>query len=331
MDEIDPPPQLEPSKTEPLVLEDIVFTSSVGDLTGLTVPFSIATSHKIMEMSFSGGNSVAWPCPYERNEIRIGDLDSVTIKITRPSLEKYLLEISSATPFESKKAQLLMRTLQRNLTLLLNRQNPNPHYGTYFVDLDLPEHQLIYVTPGVRISDSLTIKSEGIYRPLEDDWSSVSNSKLLDFYFDGSFVGEPKSKYFQWFRIIESLEGSKKYLNGMGWRPLFSEKDSAAVKKLAESVGGSRERSVLTGLLKRTLESRDEKLAAFVKHLGIAEYGLGNHKVAVDATFMKQMIDGRNSLFHASSHFDEKLLWNHLFPLVTKIVDLDRISPLPIN
>jgi hypothetical protein len=157
----------------------------------------------------------------------------------------------------------------------------------------------------------------------------------MNYYFDGARASDSKSKYFQWFRIIEHLEGSKKCLNGMGWNTLFTPEEQKALNNFAdtfkETAKETRKSSAIRDLLKRTLESRAEKLAAFLKHLGIAEYGRPGQAVGVEAVILKSVIGARNSLFHAGSTFDETLLWRHLFPLATTTTEVDRNSLLPLD
>jgi hypothetical protein len=318
-----------------IVLEDTVYASSDGDLVGLSVPFSIVTSHQIKEADFSGANAITWQVPYEHAGIRIADFGpfQLTIRGTPPG--KYSLELASDAPFASDKAEVLLVVIQQNLTFLLNRQNPNPHYGTYFIDLDIAECRFIHSTPGARISDHLSIRSEGIYQSQADDWPRSADTQIMKYYFDGARAGDSKSKYFQWFRIIEHLEGSKKYLNGMGWHPFFTAEEQGSLNKFADSFKETnketRKSSAIRELLKRTLESRAEKLAAFLKYLGISEYGRPGHEIGVDAESLKSVIAARNRLFHAGSTLDEALLWGHLFPLATTVTEVDRRSPLLLD
>jgi hypothetical protein len=187
---------------------------------------------------------------------------------------------------------------------------------------------MLQIGEGIHISDSLAIRSEGNYRSENDDWCGVKHSDILEYYCEGARTSEPKSKYFQWFRIIELIEGSSRYRDHKAWTPLFSSAEQNLLGAVADIFGNERKRAILHRLFSQTAQSRHEKLTTFLHELGISEYSLFTQKNEVSADVLRELIRARNELFHAGSKFDERLLWQHLFPLVTAIAKAEHASPI---
>jgi|GEM_PF-1660928 len=324
-----PKPLANPAKQERvLVGETVVLGDSNAPVNGFTVPFSIRSSHDVNSVGFSGQNTISWPVPFNQSDLEVNGIRPLLLEITRTKLDEYLLKVTGKQQLNEPTALELASTLELHLTFLLNRQNPNPHYGTFFVRLDLQDFRSLRVGSGLHITDSLAIRTEGRYQTELDDWKNIAQSDLLEYYAEGSRTSESKSKYFQWFRIIEMLEGSTRYRNRMGWTQLFSGAEQNLLGAIADFLGNERKRAIIRSMFSRTTQARHEKLALFLSELGITEYIVGGNRTPVSPEKLNEIIQARNNLFHAGSNFDEKILWQHLFPLVTAIANAAHMKPL---
>jgi hypothetical protein len=322
--------ELEPAIKRIRVEDKVVLNPNKNAAKGFKVPFSIAPSHGVKSIGFKGENSISWPTPFNQS-ITFEPIGNVSVEITRPKSDEYLLQVTTERQITEANALTLVSALEVHLAFLLNRKNPNPHYGTFSVSMDLHDFDLKYSDHGLHVTESLGVRMEGKYNPEPDDWKRFSISEILKCYGDGTRASEAKSKFFQWFRIIELLEGSQRYRTQMGWSPLFSGIEQNLLGAVADIFANERKNSIVRDLFGRTTQARHEKLALFLKALGIEEYGFAGQKTPVSSNHLKQIITARNNLFHAGSNFDEKLLWQHLFPLVTAIANAEHSAPLVLN
>lgn len=155
--------------------------------------------------------------------------------------------------------------------------------------------------------------------PLSSDAvASLAFNSLRQLYADGLRATTAESKFFHWFIILEEfLENSRSLKSN--FTALFTDQDKAQVRSLADALGDGRKKGHLMSFLEQTLEARHEKLAAILTELGISTAKAPGSSITVNPECCKKLIEQRNTLFHEGAHIDDGLLYNVLFPIVTKL------------
>ena len=236
------------------------------------MPFSIRVTYDVNSVGFSGQNTISWPVPFNQSDLEVNGIRPLLLEITRTKLDEYLLKVTGKQQLDEPTALELASTLEPHLTFLLNRQNPNPHYGTFFVRLDLQDLQIVAGWgSGSHITDSLAIRTEGRYRTEPDDWKNIAQSDLLESITlkDPAPVNPNRNISRKWFRIIEMLEGSTRYRNRMGWTQLFpgAEQNLLGENNSRDFISNERKRAIIRSMFSRTTQARHEKLALFLSEL----------------------------------------------------------------
>ncbi|MCK5679733.1 hypothetical protein KAI46_02865 [bacterium] len=292
----------------------------------ITCPFSLPSSHEIHEVGFRGGNNINLTLPFQQEDF-LGIIGT-SLEINQSEDGKYCFVIVSDS-LEQKEEQVgYLEMVAEYLSFLINRNERNPHYGTNFVQVEWFELKAIPVQENadpfhdvLHISDALAISSTREVTFEEKQVSQGIYHDILRFYFDGLRAEHKKSKYFHWFLILEYLENSIKYKELFNSNKLFDENEEQQLRDVANQMSDGVKKGAILNLLSRTKEFRNYKLLKMINTFGITNIIALGKTEEISLEIIKQLIDGRNSLFHSGSDFPELILWNTLFPLVTHIVE----------
>ena len=216
--------------------------------------------------------------------------------------------------------------LESALSAHYGKNYENGYYGTPFVEVDYFSVQI--TNPGdqrIAITDKLSMKSEA---HLSVDTRILKNlffNPIVSLYNDGLRAQDPKSKFLNWFTIIEEyLERNESLTSKFESR--FSNSEAQEIRQFSQKFGNRG--SSLTNALQLTVLSRHEKLSSILADIGIEAVGREGQQMIITPTICKILIQDRNRLFHKGEILNESRLYNFLFPLVSSIVDL---SPQLIN
>jgi hypothetical protein len=292
----------------------------------ITCPFTLISSHKIEEVGFRGGNNIRLTIPF-KIDTPLG-FTGINLEIDQLEEDKYNIVIISNSLDTKEKQVRFLEKISEYISFLINRKENNPQYGSIFVNIEWFDFKAILLQEDsnsflstAHLTDFWEISSTRPVTISHDDLSSATYNDLLQFYFNGLRAEHKKSKYFHWFLILEYLEKSGKYKNLFNDKKLFDEVEEQEIKNVAEKMNDPVKKGVILNLLSRTKEFRNTKLLKMINCLEITNYNsIGKH-VEITEEIVKTIINGRNALFHSGTKFPEPILWEHLFPLVTLIVE----------
>jgi len=298
----------------------------------ITCPFRLPSSHEIHKIGFRGGNNVELTTPFRLEGI-LGQ-ESTSIEINKQENGKYSIVIVSDSLLKKDEQISFLERVSEYLSFLINKNEKNPHYGTNFVELEWFEFKAIKIQNDddnafhdhLHISDALAISSTRTITLDAEEVSKGTYHDILRFYYDGLRAEHTKSKYFHWFLILEYLENSKKYRAMFNSNKLFDENEKIMLKEVAEKMSDGVKKGAILNLLSRTREFRSYKLFRLIQTLDISEVSFAGKSTEVSEKMIKEIINGRNSLFHSGGAFPEATLWGYLFPLVTQVVDIVSVD-----
>ncbi|MCI5121402.1 MAG: hypothetical protein D3908_09485, partial [Candidatus Electrothrix sp. AUS4] len=191
---------------------------------------------------------------------------------------------------EKEEYVYIYREIAKCISFVINIDEANPHHGTFFIEFnsdqlrsvkiyskqnnrhiedikqllvrygfDETKHKLatVEVQAGAHISVSICVPRSVIID--EKSLLHISACDITQFYYDGLVAEYPKSKYFHWFLILESLEHSDLYKKMFNDR-LFDDTEEKAVRDLAEQMNDGTKKGAILQLLSRTKEVRKTKL-----------------------------------------------------------------------
>jgi hypothetical protein len=124
-----------------------------------------------------------------------------------------------------------------------------------------------------------------------------------------------KSKFFNFFIMIEYIEGSDEFKILVDDNLLFNEQEKSTVRKFISQFD-DRKKNTLASTLRATMLNRQEKLFQYFSELHLS--CISNLQINLDD--IKSIIKQRNALFHASKKLNSDILYDKLFPLVREIV-----------
>jgi hypothetical protein len=142
------------------------------------------------------------------------------------------------------------------------------------------------------------------------------NNLLLDNYYSACFSDAQQSKFFYLFSIFELYEKSDFFKNNPN-KKLFSNDEINGFLDLVEkSDNYERKKAILSELKNRTLKNRAEKFFEYLntKYIDIVK----KNNITIDD--LQSIINQRNKLFHASSVFNNEVLFDKLFPIIKELL-----------
>ncbi|MBX6422002.1 hypothetical protein [Thermosulfurimonas sp. F29] len=295
-------------------------------------PFKIIASHCIEESGFIGSNYIELRVPHTISN-PFG-LTNTEVNINKTYEDSYKFSIISSSLCTKEDQINFIDCLAKFFSFYINATEPNPHYGTFFIKIDWFHLNITNTTKNfqntISLRDGLSITTKRIFDLSVVPWSINLNNDILNdllhFYYSGSKEEHEKSKYFHWFLILEYLEHTNKYKK-MFSDPLFEGIEKIKIEKLADFMKDDRKKSIIKGLLRYTKKKRSEKLLEFLKYLGIIKYKSFDKILKLNEQIVKELIDERNRIFHIGESVSKSLLWGHLFPIVTKILEIVSLNP----
>lgn len=302
----------------------------------ITCPFVLVRSHESNNVKFRGYNQLVLTTPFKRkNPLNCKD---TTVEIEALNNDKYRFMIISNTLDSTEKQVQFIENISEYISFQINKNERNPKYGNIVVQISWYEFytsssekkdDFSFHRPGISYSVGASVKRN--LNLAETDWESAFPNEVLHFYCDGLKAEGDKSKYFHWFLILEYMENSPKYKEMFDGSKLFDEEDQKEIKDVAERMSNNTKKSALLNLLSRTKEVRSAKLLKILKHLGISTYKSSGKEMELTESIVGDIIQKRNTLFHSGTEFDDSVLWAHLFPLVTLVVDRIMKNPNVLN
>jgi hypothetical protein len=298
----------------------------------ITCPFSLISSHEILDVGFKGGNEINLVVP-SKIESPLG-INDVIVEFEPINKNKFNITVLSQALDTQQKQKDFLEKISESLSFLINRREHNPAYGTIFAKVDWYEFKALQIpeNDGNLISNVLVSDLWGVFstRPVnldEFEWKNSSYHDVLRFYYDGLKAEHKKSKYFHWFLILEYLENSDRYKSLFNHNKLFDDNEKQAINKLADQMSDETKKSALKNLLSRTKEFRNTKLLKMINFLGIYRYKTFDKEKEINEEIIKNITAGRNAIFHSGFDFPESTLWNDLFPLATLVVEKVSNNP----
>lgn len=304
----------------------------------ITCPFFLISSHEIESVGFRGGNNLELTTPF--NQSNPFGVENTTLEINQLVEGKYnICAISSVLDSEKKQIEFLEKVAEY-ISFLINKTENNPHYGNIFAKIEwlefkvIPQHE--DATSRLYISDAVTMSSTRTCSLSNNDWDGISHNDLLRFYFDGLKAEHKKSKYFHWFLILECLEKSSKYEAMFKFsEKLFDDSDKKLIEELVKQMANCKsKKDTLLSLLSKTKKTKSAKLLEILNTLNVNNYksfGLKEHEHELNESIIKKIVQGRNSLVHTGSVISDDILWAHLFPIVTLVVEYVSKNPNCLN
>jgi len=296
----------------------------------ISCDFEIKTSHIIESIGFRGENQLTLELPFKiENFIR----DGTSLEIFKNELTYTIIVISTQLEETADQVAYLEQSMEF-ISFLVNRREINPHYGNMYADIILNSLKVERQNDnGQTIAGDITIQASAELSSnrkvkLSDEFSKVEYyHDIMRIYYDGLKSQHKKSKYFHWFLVIEHLEQSNKYKELFKNNKLFNEEDERLLKELSERLNSARKKNVISEQLRRTEESREEKLLQILSALGITTIYSFGKIIPITVEIIAAIVKRRNALFHSGASFPEELLWNNLFPLATLVAE--RVSQDP--
>ncbi|WP_027852829.1 hypothetical protein [Marinobacterium litorale] len=293
----------------------------------------IESSHGISEVGFEGGNVFKLVEGIESKGCPLG-LPNTEIEIIASDKPVFKVKVNSFDLTNQESQILYLGKLASYLSFIAAKDEKNGHYGTPYINIkfgtfkarpvEVRSQEIIdneaILTSFIRVSDSLSIESTRSIRFNHASIELIHHNELLGYYYNGLRAESEKSKFFHWFLIVESLEGSERYSEMFPSGTMFSNEEKESIKELAGSFGNDKKNALLS-VLTRTSEFRNKKLLEFLYELEVKEiFNMqGTHPITIDT--IKCITSARNKLFHKGTEFPTKILWFNLFPIVTQIVE----------
>lgn len=227
-----------------------------------------------------------------------------------------------------------LNRLSNYFSFLASRDDCNAHYGTFYIKLnyksfkstpcDVEDYNFvdntIFIDSVLRLDDHLSISMTRYVKLNKDKVKAIKYDSLLEFYYNGLKAESEKSKFFNWFLIMESLEGCEKYNRLFPTGTMFLENEIKQIRTFANNFSDDK-KSALLNVLSRTSEYRANKLLALLQSIELNEITYFEKNQSIDIEMIKKIIASRNKLFHRGTQFDKDVLWRILFPLVSAIVE----------
>jgi hypothetical protein len=278
-----------------------------------TIDLIINTSHFIDDIGY-----------YSSNAYKILDNEEEYGKIVSSiDVENGFSEEEIKKYFE-KEAQVA------SLAAAKNEKNPIdgcPYFTVNWTSLNIKtipnvitnhKKKLMFVEDGLSVREYFSIKSTRTIQ-LEEVNKYLDNinnySFIVESFYHGLMSNNNKSKYFNFFVVIEHIENSKKFRSLFKGDLLFNEEEKYIIRNFIKQFD-EHKTSTLANILAKTRLSRREKLFQYLSGLHLP--CIDNHQIKLDD--IDNIIDQRNKLFHSSEKFNSNILYDKLFPLVKEIV-----------
>jgi hypothetical protein len=296
------------------------------------------SSHCISEVGFEGGNTYNLEegflcnCPF--------GLPNTTVELSSSNEPVFKVKIESFDLTVQTSQITYLNKLVNYLSFIAAKNEHNGHSGTPFIKINFDtfneksfeaenknfKDNTFVLNSVIKLSDYVSITSENSVKFNSGNVHKAHYNELLVYYYNGLKAESEKSKFFHWFLIVESIEGSKRYAKLFPSGTLFTEEEGESIRALANSLSNDK-KSILLSVLKRTSESRNSKLLRILGELGIDHLTsmVGTKSVTLDT--VKSVTAARNKLFHRGDEFPINTLWFILFPLVTKIIETIIYDP----
>lgn len=278
-----------------------------------TIDLIINTSHSIDDIDYHSSNAYKILDNQEEYGKIILSID-LENEFSEKEIKKY---------FE-KKAQVA------SLAAAKNEKNPTdgcPYFTVNWASLNIEtipnvitshEETVMFVEDGLTIREYFSMKSTRIIQLTEVNkfLDNIKNYNfLVESFYHGLMSNNDKSKYFNFFVIIEYIENSDAFKSIFKEDLLFSEKEETIIYDFINQFD-EHKKSILANALTKTRLNRREKLFQYLSGLHLP--CIDNHRIESDD--IGNIINQRNKLFHSSEKFDPNILYDKLFPLVREIV-----------
>ncbi|EMB35294.1 hypothetical protein KP612_06855 [Treponema denticola] len=231
----------------------------------------------------------------------------------------------------SKIAEELLVKIIKLSSLIIQSQFPNQHYTHLKLNYNITQisfleeneretciltnNDAIHIKDKIEIHDTLTMHATykidfTLYDTLEKYFADKEFKFVLDAYYRSLSATDGVTKYFNAFSAIEFIEVS--FFKKISINKLIPEN---IINKMIKSIENEIETDVFNRikerikncLLNSTKETRAEKLCAILNEVfEIYEIKSGVVNNNIDISFIKKIIDLRNSLFHGKK-IDENL------------------------
>jgi len=274
-----------------------------------TVDMVVNTSHEIDTIGYHCGN-----------KYQIIDDDKAV------TLYKSNITFSDDAPEECINFEFEKEARIASLAMSLNEQNPTEGCPYLTINWESLKIELIADKPqGMNFSDKVNMReSFGMVVTRNIKLSKIKELIKhkenyhfgIEMFYYGLMSNNAKSKFFNFFTIIESLEGSEAYRKKYDNDFLFSEEEKRDIKLLLKNYEERKKKRLFSILDYTTLLSRAEKLYQHLQLLNLDCVNTG--RIGIDD--IKNIVEQRNRLYHSSKKFDSHLLYGVLFPLVRELV-----------
>ena len=210
--------------------------------------------------------------------------------------------------------------IESALTAHFGKTYQNAYYGTPFVEIDYFSLKInSRDSRGICIADSLSMKSNTPLSLNKNDTEKLSFNPIVSLYNDGLRSHDTKGKFLSWFTIIEEWLENNPELN-QNFESAFTDLEKDKISEFGKIFG--KRKHLLESLFRRTKMPRHEKLARILADLGVTEIEAVASTTKITPSICKEIIDDRHRLFHRGEGVNESRLYNLLFPLVSRIVEL---------
>ena len=293
---------------------------------------NLQSSHVRNTKEFRSDSTFEWRGCVEEEDLRSlgADLKNFSL-IPQTNVRAALKFETDFFKSEEEVIQYLVR-FESALSTHYGKNYEGGYYGTPFVEVDYFTVQITNPDDKrIIVADRFSMRSENPLLVSAEILANLFHNPIVSLYNDGLRAQDPKSKFLNWFTIIEEFLEKNKALTSK-FQSRFSDDEKEKIQNFSQQLG--KNRSLLTDILRFTKLSRHEKLSIILMDIGIAAVGRGDQQMAITPSTCKMLIDDRNRLFHEGKFLDELRLYNLLFPLVTSIVDMspkllnDRQSPV---
>jgi len=294
---------------------------------------TLKTSHEIQKVGFKGGNEVKINTPISIDE-PFG-VKNTKMEITHQGEDEYKLIITSSTLLKIDEQVPFVERIAEYLSYLISIKEHNPHYGISFINVEWLHFftrkseedvsvvgEKISMTDTLNLRDTFCISSSRTYETSSSEWKNIEYIELLKFYYDGLRAEHKKSKYFHWFLILEYLEGTERYKRMFDSNKLFTKDEETKIREVADCMSDNIKKGAILNLLSRTKEFRNRKLLLLLNEIGIKSYKSMGKDTELSEVTIRDITNGRNSLFHKGTTFPNSTLWFHLLPIVREVIGL---------
>lgn len=282
-----------------------------------SIPFLLKTSHKIIEAGFSGENSMELTFESDRMSFRLDSIDYTANIIPNESKDKFSVVIEC----DQKRLGDVAAFLEGLLSVYIDKNNHNRHYGCHFIETAKFGIEPIYENGGFHPSAKMMSKSITYLSLTLNGEHQETDQFMLLTYYEALKAPTNKLKFFNLVLILEYLENSDDY------KEMFlNEKDFLFPKAFFDKYKcdfTETQHQRLKQLEKNntlTTKSRKEKLYGLLKQYNVLSINYAGKTLELQESDISQMLNFRNKVFHASSVEFESVLWNKLFPLIDNIV-----------